>query len=127
MKDWWNALQPDKRWLVGSVVAMWAAMLVYLVSPLDIVPDLIPILGWLDDLLMIASTVFFTVHAIKKIRAETGFSGLVPEGMRPRSVHTDQGAAEPVADPFEADLESDGDDLGISGYRPLSREQIKAL
>jgi uncharacterized membrane protein YkvA (DUF1232 family) len=34
--------------------AMLAAVLVYLASPVDLVPDLIPLLGYLDDALLVA-------------------------------------------------------------------------
>jgi uncharacterized membrane protein YkvA (DUF1232 family) len=39
-----NGLRNSKyRWLII------AASLVYLISPLDISPDIFPVLGWLDD------------------------------------------------------------------------------
>ena len=45
IRNWYrNAIRNSKyRWLVvfGS--------LLYLVSPLDILPDVVPIIGWLDD------------------------------------------------------------------------------
>ena len=38
-----NIRNPKYRW------AMIAAALLYLVSPLDFAPDFLPVLGWLDD------------------------------------------------------------------------------
>ena len=32
------------RWVVAFVVAV-----IYFISPIDLIPDLIPILGWTDD------------------------------------------------------------------------------
>jgi len=45
------------RWLLGCA-------LVYLVSPVDLIPDGIPILGQRDDLLMVPSLVAFALLLI---------------------------------------------------------------
>ncbi len=43
--DWWNGdYQPSKR-----VIAIAVAALLYLVSPFDLIPDFLPVVGWLDD------------------------------------------------------------------------------
>ena len=41
----------------------------YLVSPLDIIPDVVPILGWLDDAIVIPLLVSFIVRLLPQ-RAE---------------------------------------------------------
>ena len=33
--------------------ALGAAVLAYVLSPIDLVPDFIPVLGWLDDLILV--------------------------------------------------------------------------
>ncbi len=47
----WRALRHpgSPRWLKSGV----AALLVYLVSPVDLLPDVIPVLGLVDDLVLI--------------------------------------------------------------------------
>ncbi|WP_008317154.1 YkvA family protein [Leptolyngbya sp. PCC 6406] len=45
----WHRLH---RTLLGHPVGRWVvilAALVYLISPVDLVPDVIPIVGWIDD------------------------------------------------------------------------------
>ncbi|MBD2260835.1 YkvA family protein [Pseudanabaena sp. FACHB-2040] len=72
-----NTLRNDKyRWLVilGS--------LAYLISPLDISPDFIPIIGWIDDgvvaTLLVAEVSQIAMEFLKK---------------RGRSISTDQAAS----------------------------------
>ena len=45
------------RWMAGATVA-------YALSPLDLIPDFIPILGQLDDLLILPVMVFITIRLI---------------------------------------------------------------
>ena len=54
-------------WLKGLMLTVP----LYLVSPIDIIPDFIPLLGWLDDLVVIPLLVSFLV-------------GLLPHEMEPR-------------------------------------------
>lgn len=129
MKDWWKALDKERRVLVMSVAVMWAAQILYILSPIDLVPDFIPFAGQLDDLLSLASTGLFTAYAYKQLKRDSGFTGLVPEALRPRSVAepVPDFADEAAADPHEANLEGEGDGMGIDGYRPLSMDELKAL
>ena len=43
----WKLLRTPVALMVGKFTAILAA--VYIISPVDLIPDLIPILGWLDD------------------------------------------------------------------------------
>lgn len=45
------------RWLVGGALA-------YLLSPVDLIPDWIPILGWLDDLLIVPGLIYVALMII---------------------------------------------------------------
>ena len=49
----WLLLRNPKAPLAAKVVAIAAAL--YLFSPLDIVTDLIPILGWIDDAIIVSA------------------------------------------------------------------------
>ena len=63
MKDLLLAL-PRLAWMIGSLLVdrevprgaklALAAVAVYLASPVDLIPDFIPIIGYLDDLLVAA-------------------------------------------------------------------------
>ncbi len=44
------ARHPDTPWMVRVLAALVAA---YALSPIDLIPDFIPVLGYLDDLLLV--------------------------------------------------------------------------
>ena len=93
-------LEPLKRWaraLKRDVIALWlaardprvplAAKLVagavaaYALSPIDLIPDFIPVLGYLDDLLIVPAGIWL---ALRLIPAE-----LMAE-LRARATHADK-------------------------------------
>ncbi len=78
--NWYRGLlqNPKYRWWVV------AGSIVYLVSPIDISPDIFPVVGWLDDGIII-SLLIAEVSQIVKAKLEE------------RSVRTDTATA-PVAD-----------------------------
>lgn len=113
MQRWWNNLENDQRWLVRSVAAMWIAQVLYFLSPIDLLPDLIPLIGWLDDLFALLATVSFTIFAAWRLRS-TGFADLMPAALRPASLRE---APEP-----EPELADE-----IPGYHPLSADELRSL
>ena len=56
----WRLLR-DRR-MPALVKAVIPALVAYLLMPLDIIPDFIPVIGQLDDLLLIALTVGLVVR-----------------------------------------------------------------
>lgn len=52
---------PDVPWLAKLVVGLVVA---YALSPIDLIPDFIPILGWLDDLLLIPLGLWLAIRLI---------------------------------------------------------------
>jgi uncharacterized membrane protein YkvA (DUF1232 family) len=69
------------RWLLGGALA-------YLVSPIDIIPDFIPVLGQLDDLLIVpiliyAAVAFIPANVKAECRART--ANLAAESHPPAS------------------------------------------
>ena len=47
------------KWFLGITIA-------YAISPLDIIPDFIPILGYLDDIIILPLLIFFALKTIPK-------------------------------------------------------------
>lgn len=59
------------RYLKDPSVASWrklagVAALAYLVMPIDAVPDIIPVLGWLDDVGVLSAAALFVSREVKR-------------------------------------------------------------
>jgi len=52
LRDYWNDEYPDLPW---KTVAFIAFAILYLINPIDLIPDFIPVLGWLDDAAVMAA------------------------------------------------------------------------
>lgn len=95
--------------LVLANVVMWGVTALYTVSPIDLIPDLIPLLGWTDDGAGWLATLTFTAYTLWKIRKNGGLAVLRAEGL-------------PEGAPIKAKAPP-----GIPGYEPMSYEELKAL
>ena len=65
----WRATQHPQSpvWLKPALVAM----VIYVVSPIDLIPDLIPILGVVDDLVLIPLAIRFVLSRLPaQVRAD---------------------------------------------------------
>ncbi|MFP8967411.1 YkvA family protein [Pokkaliibacter sp. CJK22405] len=65
-----------------------AAIVAYAVSPIDLIPDVIPILGWLDDLIILPWGIRLALKMVPeevmaecRQRASSGLSGLKKAGL----------------------------------------------
>jgi uncharacterized membrane protein YkvA (DUF1232 family) len=61
----WSLVLKDPRTPRVSKVLLGAA-LAYLVSPVDLVPDFIPVLGQLDDLVIVRGLVWLAMRSIPR-------------------------------------------------------------
>jgi len=48
----------------------------YFVSPVDAIPDFLPILGWLDDLGVLSAAAFYMMRQVKQYAPEPTLDGL---------------------------------------------------
>jgi uncharacterized membrane protein YkvA (DUF1232 family) len=51
----------------------------YFLSPVDVIPDVLPVLGWLDDLGVLSAVAFYMVRQVQQYRPEWEAPG-VPTG-----------------------------------------------
>jgi uncharacterized membrane protein YkvA (DUF1232 family) len=72
-------LATDKSLPTG--VRIWlGALLVYLISPIDLIPDFIPVLGYADDALIVAIALRFATRRAGRDAVERHWTG-TPEGL----------------------------------------------
>ena len=66
-KNWkfYQALRKDKRIPWVSKAFLWMA-LAYLLMPFDLIPDFIPVLGQLDDLIIVPGLIYIAVLFVPK-------------------------------------------------------------
>ena len=101
--------KPKKSRLISANLILWAMTALYTISPIDLIPDFIPILGWADDGAGWLATLTFTAYTLWQIRSGGGLGALRKEGL-PKTLT-------PEAKPAS----------GIQGYEPMSYEELKAL
>jgi uncharacterized membrane protein YkvA (DUF1232 family) len=58
---WLGARDPRVPWYAKAPCAIVAA---YALSPIDLIPDFIPVLGYLDDLVLVPLGILFAVYLI---------------------------------------------------------------
>ena len=58
--------KPKSKWKVLISLVFVALALIYDVSPVDIVPDVFPVVGWMDDILVTGLAFFNLIRQIRK-------------------------------------------------------------
>jgi len=80
---WIAARDPRTPWIAKAVAASIAA---YALSPIDLIPDFIPVLGYLDDLLIVPIGIALAVRLIPAELMAEFRNASVGLAARPRSV-----------------------------------------
>lgn len=86
MTLWFARNHPDTPWYAK---ALGAFVLAYALSPIDLIPDFIPVLGLLDDAVLLPALIWLTVrlipdHVLTASRQQAE-DWLAAEATRPRS------------------------------------------
>ena len=78
---WLAARDPRTPWRARALAGFVAA---YALSPIDLIPDFIPVLGWLDDLLVVPAGIWLALRLVPPgLMAE--FREQAAAQVRPRS------------------------------------------
>ncbi len=99
LREWARSLQRDvlALWFACRdprtplLVRIFAALVVaYALSPIDLIPDFIPVLGYLDELLLLPAAIWLLLRMLpaaelERARAQAA-DWLAQRGARPRSV-----------------------------------------
>jgi uncharacterized membrane protein YkvA (DUF1232 family) len=86
-------LAATRRSALFAVLA-WTAQLAYILFPFDLLPDFLPLVGWIDDLVALGGLIATTVWMARTLH-ELGVERLVT-GAEPATL--DQAAYEPLPD-----------------------------
>ncbi len=57
-----------KMWRAVLAVGLWFAQAAYILFPFDLLPDFIPVIGWLDDLVALIGLGATTIWVVKMVR-----------------------------------------------------------
>lgn len=119
-----NTASRRRKLLIISNIFMWLLDGAYTVSPIDLVPDVIPLLGFADDLLGFVIAVAFTIYTVRTLR-QKGVKGLMPNtalDAPERRALTSQSTEDT---PTIVDVKVEGGQN--IGYDPVPVDKIKSL
>lgn len=79
---WFAARDPRTPWYAKACAVLVAA---YALSPIDLIPDFVPVLGYLDDLVLVPLGVLLVVRLVPSHLMDEFRSRAAAEAMRPVS------------------------------------------
>jgi uncharacterized membrane protein YkvA (DUF1232 family) len=65
LQDWYKGSYKDVPWLVISSIG---GALIYVLSPIDLIPDFLPFIGYLDDAAVFAALLKYVRQDLQKYR-----------------------------------------------------------
>lgn len=87
MTLWFARTHPDTPW---HAKALGAFVVAYALSPIDLIPDFIPVLGYVDDVILLPALIWLTVRLLPPhVLAESRLKAekwMADEKARPRSL-----------------------------------------
>jgi Uncharacterized conserved protein len=78
-----NSNGSGKKLGMGWKIGLMALLAILVISPLDAVPDLVPVVGWVDDVAYVAGILGTIVGMLKGRRADQLTSGSGAKGYIP--------------------------------------------
>ena len=108
----------------GWVLLLGCLWVLYLISPIDLFPDGLPVLGWLDDLMVLAGVYWF----IRRLRPYTVHSARGSSSASYAGARTHTGTEEAQAErPRAAETPRSEDPWQVLEIKPgASQEEIRA-
>lgn len=86
MTLWFARTHPDTPWYAK---AMGAFVVAYALSPIDLIPDFIPVLGYLDDVVLLPILIWLTLRmlptAVRDESRQKAEAWMTQSGSKPRS------------------------------------------
>ena len=79
LRDYFRGDYTDIPW---KTIALIVPAIFYVVNPVDLIPDFIPVVGWLDDAAVVALAVGRIQHQIQKYLAWKGAGPSGPKLLR---------------------------------------------
>jgi uncharacterized membrane protein YkvA (DUF1232 family) len=87
MTLWFARSHPQTPWYAK---AMGSLVVAYALSPIDLIPDFIPVLGYLDDVILLPLLIWLTVRLLPpQVLAESRLKAeqwMAEQGSKPRSL-----------------------------------------
>lgn len=84
---WFAIKQPDTPWYAK---ALGVFVVAYALSPIDLIPDFIPVLGYLDDVILLPGLIWLTIKMIPVpvliVCREKADDWISSDGAKPKSI-----------------------------------------